>query len=843
MPEVSSDLNTRTLGGLLKAELAAGIFGLRLFIACVAVATLMLGVVWLLGDALSGALERNGLRILGGDVALEVQGTPLDADLTDRLETFGTLSRTVELRTSARSAETRAPVELKAVDRDYPLYGVVRLADGGSLRDALAVRDGVPGAVAEPALLARFGIEPGALVRLGESAFEIRGVLMTEPDRLSSGRFLVGPRVIIDSADLQATGLTAFGALAEYRYRLRLPQGTDRAGAVAALNALEPERGWELQTPADAGDRVRRTVERTTTFLGAAGIVALAVGLAGAWAGASVWIARRARTVALYRLSGATPALVIALHGAIIAIAGSLGIAASLAVAFPAAFFLMEILAASLHLAWQAQALVPPAAAVAATLALGLAGAATAALSAASRIAPGAAMRSGDAVIEPHARHVSAGLGMVALAIAVAALSLPVPTLAAVAAAGLAITAGLLGLGGWMLARFAARQEPQGFVGFVAVQGLALPGATATKALAIGIGIAGITAVVASQTSLEKALRAELPDRIPDLVLLDIQPDQVPDIRQRITDDPALGGLQATPNMRANILAVNGVPAEEALVNPDKSWVIEGDRSFSWAADPTGAELLAGEWWSPDYDGPPLISAEEDVFEAFDLKPGDQVTYSVLGRPFTSTVVNIRKEYHRTFRPEFLMVASPVPFRDAPHSWVMSLEGANDAAVDALIRDLATDTPNVTTIDIRRIVTQVTEMIDGAVLGTVVIALTMLFAGSLTLAAVVAADVDARQREALAFTLIGTSRGEIALARLAEAIGSGAIAAVLGGLVGHAGGLWFVHEALRVAWAPGILSFALPVLLGVLAAVAAAVAGGLGALPRGRGQIVRHLAN
>ncbi len=843
MTDAPSDLNARSLGGLLRAELAAGVFGLRLFIACVTVATLMLGVVWLLGDVLSGTLERNGLRILGGDMALQVQGAPLDEDLTDALAGFGTLGRTVELRTSARTAETQAPVELKAVDTLYPLYGTVRLADEGSLRDALAVRNGVAGAVVEPALLSRFGVDTGARITLGERTFEIRGVLLTEPDRLSSGRFLVGPRVIIDSAALESTGLTAFGALAEYRYRLRLPPDTNRDQTVAAIAALEPARGWELQTPADAGDRVRRTVERTTTFLGAAGIVALAVGLAGAWAGASVWVSRRARTIALYRLSGATPALVIAMHAAIIAIAGSLGLAIGLGLAVAAAFLLMEVLAAGLHLAWQASAFAAPAAAVAATLALGLAGASTAALSAASRIAPGVAMRSGEAVIEPHARHVLAGLAVIAFAIAVAAINLPVPMLAAVAAAGLVVTAGLLGLGGWLLARFAAGRQPDGFVGFVAIQGLALPGATATKALAIGIGIAGITAVVASQASLETALRAELPDRIPDLVLLDIQPDQVPGIRARIEGDAALGGLQATPNMRAQILAVNDVPAEDALVNPDKSWVIEGDRSFSWAAEPTGAELLAGEWWAADYDGPPLISAEEDVFEAFDLKPGDRLTYSVLGRPFTSEVVNIRKEYHRTFRPEFLMVASPVPFRDAPHSWVMSLEGANDAAVDTLIRDLAADTPNVTSIDIRQIVAQVTEIIDGAVLGTVVIAFTMLFAGGLTLAAVVAADVDARQREALAFTLIGTSRGEIALARLAEAVGSGAIAAVLGGLVGHAGGLWFVHQALRVAWAPGTLSIALPVLLGILAAVAAAVAGGLGALPRGRGQLVRHLTN
>ncbi len=707
----------------------------------------------------------------------------------------------------------------------------------------MASKAGVPGAVVEPALLARFGVETGARIRLGDTAFEIRGVLRTEPDRLASGRFLVGPRVIVADAALGATGLTAFGALVEYRYRLRMPDGADRAAAAATVRRLEPARGWELQTPADAGDRVRRTVERTTTFLGTAGIVALAVGLAGAWAGATVWISRRARTIALYRLSGATPALVIALHGAIIAIAGSLAIAAGLGLALVAGVALMDVLTARLHLAWSITALVPPVIAVAATLALGLAGAAIAALSAAARISPGTAMRSGDAMLEPRARHIALGLFTIALAIAIAAASLPVPTLAGVAAAGMAVAAGLLGFGGWVLARIAARRQPQGFVGIVAAQGLAVTGATATKALAIGIGIAGITAVVSSQVSLEQALRAELPDRIPDLVLLDIQPDQVPAIRQRIADDPALGGLQATPNMRANILAVNGVPAEEALVNPDKSWVIEGDRSFSWTVDPTGAELLAGNWWPADYDGPPLISAEEDVFEAFDLKPGDTVTYSVLGRPFTSEVVNIRKEYHRTFRPEFLMVASPIPFRDAPHSWVMSLEGEGDAAVDALIRDLAAETPNVTSIDVRQLVTQVTEVIDGAVLGTVVIALTMLFAGGLTLAAVVAADVDARQREALAFTLIGASRREIALARLTEAVGGGAIAALLGGLLGHAGGLWFVSEALRVTWAPGLLSVVLPLMLGILAAVAAAVAGGLGALPRGRGQLVRHLAN
>lgn len=215
----------------------------------------------------------------------------------------------------------------------------------------------------------------------------------------------------------------------------------------------------------------------------------------------------------------------------------------------------------------------------------------------------------------------------------------------------------------------------------------------------------------------------------------------------------------------------------------------------------------------------------------------------MLGRTFTSEVANIRKEYHRTFRPEFLLVASPQPFREAPHSWVMSLEGNTDDSVDALIRDLAATAPNVTSIDIRKIVTRVIEVIDGAVLASLAVAATLLAAGALSLASVVAADVDARRREALAFVLIGASRMEVAMARLGEAACVGALAAVLGGIAGQAGGYWLVQQALRVDWSPGAVSIVLPLLLGVLSALAAGAAGGLGAVPRGRGQVARLLTS
>jgi putative ABC transport system permease protein len=78
--------------------------------------------------------------------------------------------------------------------------------------------------------------------------------------------------------------------------------------------------------------------------------------------------------------------------------------------------------------------------------------------------------------------------------------------------------------------------------------------------------------------------------------------------------------------------------------------------------------------------------------------------------------------------------------------------------------------------------------------------------------------------------------------RIAEAAAVGVLAAILGGLAGLAGGIWLVDEALRVAWAPGPVAYVLPAMLGVVAALAAGIAGGLGAVPRGRGELARHLA-
>lgn len=834
------------LFGLVRAELGFGILGLRLFMTCVVIASAMLGLIWLLSDGLADAMRDNATRILGGDVAVTVVNAPLDGGTETALSSLGRSSRVVELRSTAAAGPADAPrrltVELKAVDAAYPLYGAVEMARGTDIQAALAERDGIAGAVVEPSLLAQLGLEIGDTIRLGESSFEIRDRLLREPDRLSAGTFLVGPRVLIARDRLEETGLTGRGSLTEYRTRVRFTGGTEPEAALAAVRSAEPARGWELQTPSEAAERVREVTNRTTTFLGVSGLAAFAIGLTGAWAAVAMWIGRRHRTIAQYRLSGATTSMVVALHAVLVAVAGALALAIGLTIASIGAALLLDMLTTRLHLLWEPEALVGEVLLVAVTLALGLAGALVAGLSGITRVPPLRAMRDDVPGIGLSPRDGLVAGGLLAASLVLAIAGLPNPGMAVAAALGLTVVAGLLAGLGLLIARAAFRLPADGFLALAVRQGFAAPRAVMLRTVALGIGIAGITGVVAVQHSLQTAFETQIPTRAPDLVLLDVQAPQVERIRAQVAETPELGGLQATPFMRTRLLEVNGRPVEEALVNPDKDWVIEGDRSFSWAAEPTGSELLAGEWWPADYDGPPLVSAEEDVMEAFDLKPGDTLTYSVLGRVFTSEVANIRKEYHRTMRPEFLVVASPTPFRNAPHGWIVSLQGETGESLDGFVSALSREAPNVTVIDVRRLVSDAAEVVEGAILGTLMIAAILLLAGSLSLAATVSADVDSRRREAVALSVVGATRREIAIARLCEAAATGLAAAVVGGSAGLLASWWIADGALRVDWAPGLVALVLPAALGVITAVAAGLAGGLGALPRGRGQLARMLS-
>ena len=197
---------------------------------------------------------------------------------------------------------------MKAVDAAYPLYGEAVLDPPGALSDALAQRDGVFGAVADPALLARLDIKPPARVTIGNATIEIRAALASEPDKLAGG-IGFGPRLLVSEAALRATGLLQPGSLVHWHYRLRLPTTTAATPPPrrwrSQARAKFPEAGWDIRNRSNASPQLERNVERFTQFLTIVGLTALLVGGVGVGNAVKSHLDRRRDIIATLKALGA----------------------------------------------------------------------------------------------------------------------------------------------------------------------------------------------------------------------------------------------------------------------------------------------------------------------------------------------------------------------------------------------------------------------------------------------------------------------------------------------------------------------------------------------------------
>src|SRR4029079_868494 len=257
-------------------EMRGGLRGFAVFISCIALGVAAIAGVGSFAHSLGDGLAREGRVILGGDVSFSLMAREASTAERKFLDENGRTSVAATMRAMVRAADGQtALVELKAVDRAYPLYGEVALDPASSLADTLAERNGVFGAAVDPVLLARLNLERGARVTLGSATIDLRAVLKSEPDKLAVG-IGFGPRLLISEAALRATGLIQPGSLVRWHYRLRLPaaDANDRAAnAVVAASAKQlPDAGWEMRTRANASPALGRNIERFTQYLTLVGL-------------------------------------------------------------------------------------------------------------------------------------------------------------------------------------------------------------------------------------------------------------------------------------------------------------------------------------------------------------------------------------------------------------------------------------------------------------------------------------------------------------------------------------------------------------------------------------------
>ena len=179
---------------------------LRLLALALAIAVASVTSVGFFGDRVGQALARDAHQLMGADIVL-VADHPWPKAIADRVRAAGPSAEAVNFVSMARHGGETQLAGVKAVSDAYPLRGKLRTAVGLGAPDGPAERAPGPGtAWLEERLVSALQAPVGSTVRLGRSELRVAAVLTLEPER-STGFFNLAPRLLMNIADVPATGL------------------------------------------------------------------------------------------------------------------------------------------------------------------------------------------------------------------------------------------------------------------------------------------------------------------------------------------------------------------------------------------------------------------------------------------------------------------------------------------------------------------------------------------------------------------------------------------------------------------------------------------------------------
>jgi putative ABC transport system permease protein len=776
---------------------------LLFFFVCIAVGVAAIIALRSVIQSVRAGMSQQAQVLIASDILLtsnrEFTSKVLDTIAAEqRSGRVGVVSRATEIPTMVRPADPSKAVarmvELRAVEREFPLYGTLTLANGRYSYDLLLNH----GVVVRPELLAQLDLKVGDQILIGNVPFQIRGVIASEPGR-SLGAFSLGPRVIIDYAALEDTGLLAFGSRASRQLLLKVPRSAVEP-LTADLRSTFANEFVGVRSYRRSEDQMGENLTRAENYLSLVGLVVLILGGIGVSSVTRVFVQQKLRSIAILKCVGATSGEILAVYMTqvlLLGIAGSLlgvGIAAAVIAAVPA--FIGNIPAV-----FQVEYGLTTAAVVQG-LAVGLLVSVLFSLVPlldVRHVKPSLLLRHD---IPPLSRidWVKWGVtGIVAATlVAVAAWQAGSLRVGLMLSGGFVATAFVLNLAGLALVRAVQplRYSPS-FALRQAVLHIARPGnQTRVILLAVGLGTFFILGVRTLQANLLRDFAVQVGDDAPDMFLIDIQPDQKDGLAAFLDEQ---NGSEAPPNiipvLRARVTAVRG-----SEVNLESYEQVRGRGSLSREYTITyrpqlnaNEELLQGKWWdATPSTGEAEVSIEERLQERFRINIGDQMQFDVLGRTITARVTSIRKVNWRDYRSGgFMIVFRPGPFENAPHAYISSVNGPRDPGARARMQaTLVSRYPNVSVIDLREVLDTIQGIVDGVTLGVTVVGGLVLFSGMLILVGAVSMTKFQRVYEAAIMKTLGASSRLIATMLLLEY-------GVLGGIAGTVGAL----GAIVLSWA------------------------------------------
>ncbi len=754
---------------------------LRLLGLALIIAVASLTSVDFFTDRVRRVTEIQATELLAADLVVS-SAEPIKQDFISQAEDLGLqTTQTIGFRSVVVYGEKLELSEVKAAQPGYPLRGRLQVADGLFAEEYQA--DTIPrqGAVwLDPRLLQLLSVNIGDRINLGASTFVVTKVLTHEPDR-SGDMFNIAPRLLMNLADVEATGLILPGS--QVTRRLLLIGADDRLDEFRSL--VDDHAGYEALGIREVRPELRAALERSELFLDLAVLVSIALaGLAVALS-AQRFAVRHFDACAIMRCLGAGPDTVVKLYAiqllATALICSAIGCALGYLGQTVLSALMQGLVARPLPSASPAPLVGGLAVGVATTLGF--------ALPQILRLKNVSPMRTLRRELAPMPLN---NLG-ICLAASGCLLLLAFwqsgnQRLFYYGCCALAAT----GLSAWLTAVLAIRclNKLRAGVGVAARFGLSnivrRGGLSTAQILAISLGVMLLTLLVLTRADLLANWRDRLPADTPNYFLINIQPHEVESIRQFISERAGLS-TQTHPLVRARLVAING-----RTVSPDDYTDDRAQRFMRRTFNLSFAEtlqndnrLLEGEWWDAGDDN--RFSFEEDFAETLAINLGDTLEFNIAGARVAGQVANIRWVDWDTFNVNFFVITSPATLDGFPATHITSfyLPQKDRPLLNELIRRW----PSVTVFDVDSILQQVRRVMEQVARAVEFISVFTLLAGIIVLLAALQTTHNERRYEAALLTTLGARRSHILAGLLAEFAVLGLVSGLIAALNATVAGL------------------------------------------------------
>jgi len=738
-------------------------------------------------ESLDTHLGRNSKAILGADIAL-TSFVPFEEKTLNILESQlpdNTLStRKISFFTMVATKDQSRLVQVTGIEQDYPFYGKMILKNVGSVDPAKLKQslDLSGEAWVYPELLYMLELNAGEYIKIGEQSFRIADSVIVDPSS-SFSSFGLAPRIYLGYSHMVETALLTKKSRVSHQRLYRVPEGTDSSGLVDKLqkqiNKLDgSDSKIRILTHKRAGNNLGRLMGYLNDYMGLVAMIAVFLAGIGAAYLFRNYLVNRFREMSIMMSLGATRQQtyrmvlwqlgLLGTGAALLAIIFSLGILPLLPVLLKQ--FLPSGFETNVNLSSMLFALV-----------LGGVGSLVFCLPVLSRIRlvqplqlfhgkigshevkdkiwrqglsylPLLVLSWGLSVWQSHSWVVgSTFVGMLLFAI----------LLLGSVAWGILILAGKLSqvsggrtTAGRTMKRLAFRNLERNRTGVISCF------------LALALGTLLINLIPQIYQGLQEEVSRPEDFRIPSLFLFDIQPDQIDDLQSVLGQENAqLNYL--SPMVRASLEKVNGEAFES---NNDEAPVTrEQEReqhirrhifNLSYRTELSNAEyIVSGKALTIIYDWestvPAEVSLEQKFAERMGLKLGDLLTFNVQEIEVEAKVVNLRRVKWNSFQPNFFILFQTGVLEDAPATFLASLGGLDKTRRLQLQNQIVKEFPNVSVIDVTRMVKRVLNISDQMVLALRLMAYLSILAGLVVVFSIARHEVEGRLWELNLLKVLG----------------------------------------------------------------------------------------